>query len=349
MNDYYNRFSANIFVDYTYVQLYNLVFTVAPIVVLGCCDQAVNAPRALAYPGLYRLGINQKRYSTARFWIYILEAVAHAAIIYFVFFGIYSNDPPLERGFSGGQYDFSSSAITTVIIMATLFVGFNTYAWNWIMCVAIGISIVIPIVYLPILSSISSSPLYGVANVVYGQANFWFALPLAILLAILPRYLITFIKQYFFPEDVDIIREMQKYHLDDIKPQKHFGADRQSEEESDEIIPSPIPSPVPGSHNVHQESATTSLPPSPSSPPVSPSPSCSVPMLEITRYNPKDTNTTVATDPETSHSSNQQHNRNGKQPQEVDDQHLADATMLEDTDGHSFDDAVLYTHQHPNQ
>ncbi|KAI8054207.1 hypothetical protein BDF22DRAFT_742133 [Syncephalis plumigaleata] len=324
----YCAFSANIFVDYTYVQLYNLVFTVAPVVVLGCCDQAVNAPRALAYPGLYRLGINQKRYSTARFWVYILEAMAHAAIIYFVFYAIYSNDPPMERGFSGGQYDFSSSVITTVVIMAALFVGFNTYAWNWIMCAAIGISIVIPIVYLPILSSISSSPLYGAANAVYGQANFWFALPLAILLAILPRYLITFIKQYLFPEDVDIVREMQKYHLDGIKPQKHFGADSAFEEQPDEAVSTLH------NHNVHQQQGATAPPP----------PLYPVPMVEITRYDSNDAAIT-ATDPGTS----QQHKRNGKQPEYDDSQHLGDITLLDDTDGHSFDGAVIYTHRHQHQ
>ncbi|RKP13906.1 hypothetical protein BJ684DRAFT_2452, partial [Piptocephalis cylindrospora] len=77
-------FSANLFYDYTYVSLYNLVFTVAPVVILGCTDQAVSAEYALLYPGLYGIGIRQERYNMRRFWLYIVEAVIDAALCFFI-------------------------------------------------------------------------------------------------------------------------------------------------------------------------------------------------------------------------------------------------------------------------
>ncbi|RKP10485.1 hypothetical protein THASP1DRAFT_12761 [Thamnocephalis sphaerospora] len=229
----YCGFSADIFCDYIYVQLYNLVFTLLPVLILGCCDQSINAPRALHYPQLYKLGINQERYNMTRFWLYIVESVAHGAIIFFVFYSIYSQNPPMHDGFTGSIQDFSSAVITVVVVIASLFVGFNTYAWNWMMHAAVWGTIVVTVLFLVVISEIESANLYGVASIIYSQANFWLAVVLSIVLSMLPRYTFMFVKQRFFPEDLDIVREIQKLHLDGIQPQQHYGADSAFEPRKD--------------------------------------------------------------------------------------------------------------------
>jgi phospholipid-translocating ATPase len=191
-----------------------------PVLILGCCDQSVNALRAIHYPQLYKLGIEQRRYNMKRFWIYIIEAIANGAIIFFVFYFIYTYDPLSENGLVSSKQDFSSAVITIVITNAALFVGFNTYAWNWMMHAAVWGTIIVTLAFLAVISNIESADLYGVGSAVYGKASFWLASVIAIIITMLPRYLVTFVKQHFFPEDVDIVREMQKYHLDGISSQR---------------------------------------------------------------------------------------------------------------------------------
>lgn len=213
-------FSANLFYDYTYVSLYNLVFTVAPVVVLGCTDQAVSAEYALLYPGLYGIGIRQERYSMKKFWLYIVEAIADAALCFFIFYGTHTGSGILGVGSGGGgpaetQIGFSSSVATAVILCATLWVGMNTYSWNWFMHVFIALEAAIALIYLVPWHSYPRSTLFGVAGAIYGQPSFWFGLALSLVLVLGPRFVVLSIKQWLWPNDLDVVRERQKYHLDD--------------------------------------------------------------------------------------------------------------------------------------
>lgn len=59
----YSRFSGNIFYDYSFLQLYNVIFTVAPVVVLGASDQDVTSTYLKRYPQVYEVGIDHRLYT----------------------------------------------------------------------------------------------------------------------------------------------------------------------------------------------------------------------------------------------------------------------------------------------
>ncbi|CAG8451897.1 8946_t:CDS:10 [Scutellospora calospora] len=150
-----------------FVQLYNMIFTVAPIVVLGTMDQSVSAKYCLKYPSIYSLGIRKMRYDS-------------------------------------GSIEFSTSVAITAIVIANLFVCFNTYYWNWILWTIITCELVFLFAYVLIYGLFTESPIYGICEQLFSEGIFWFGMAFAILLAGLPRFVITFVKQWWYPDDLDI-------------------------------------------------------------------------------------------------------------------------------------------------
>ncbi|CAG8650823.1 4747_t:CDS:10 [Gigaspora margarita] len=208
----YFRYSANIFYDYSFVQLYNMIFTVAPVVVLGTTDQSVSASYCLKYPSIYSLGIKRMRYSKKLFAIYFLDGIWQSLVVYFTFYFIYSMSVNViaSQGFDAGSIEFSTSVALTVIVTANLFVCFNTYYWNWIVWAIIVSEIVIIFSYVLIYGAFTESPIVGIGQQLIGEGTFWFGMAFAISLAFLPRYVITFVKQWWYPDDLDIVRQIRK-------------------------------------------------------------------------------------------------------------------------------------------
>ncbi|CAG8761122.1 36381_t:CDS:2 [Gigaspora margarita] len=169
-------------------------------------DQSVCDSYCLKYPSIYSLGIKRMRYSKKLFTIYFLDGIWQSLIVYFTFYFIYSmsTNVTASQGLDAGSIEFSTSVALTVIITANLFVCFNTYYWNWIVWAILISEIVI------IFSYVLKSPIYGIGQQLIGEGTFWFGMALAILLAFLPRYVITFVKQWWYPDDLDIFRQIRK-------------------------------------------------------------------------------------------------------------------------------------------
>ncbi|CAI2168723.1 5752_t:CDS:2 [Funneliformis geosporum] len=169
-----------------FVQLYNMMFTVAPVIILGATDQSVGQRYCLQYPCIYSLGIKQARYSKVLFGLYFLDGIWQSLVVYFTFNYIYSLSTNITSidGTSAGTIEFSTAVAVTVVIIANLFVGFNTYYWT--------------------------CPIFGIGQQLFSGSVFWFGMTLAIFMAGLPRYLVLFTKQWWYPDDLDIVRQIRK-------------------------------------------------------------------------------------------------------------------------------------------
>ncbi|CAG8455671.1 8932_t:CDS:2 [Paraglomus occultum] len=207
----YCLFSGNIFYDYSLVQLYNMIFTVGPVIVLGTTDQSVTASYCLRYPGIYSIGIKQLRYNRFRFALYFLDGIWQSLVVYYTFHFIHYNTQGVvsSSAYSTGTDEFSTAVAVTVIIIANLFVGFNTYHWNVFIWVTVFGEIVILLAFVLAYGAFPSLTLYGIGTQIFSQGTFWFGMLFGILAAGLPRYLITFIKQWFYPDDLDIVKQIK--------------------------------------------------------------------------------------------------------------------------------------------
>ncbi|CAG8456461.1 4872_t:CDS:10 [Ambispora leptoticha] len=218
----FSLFSANIFYDYSFVQLYNMIFTVAPVVALGGTDQSVTAHYLMQYPGIYEMGIRQLRYNRPRFALYFLDGIWQSIVVFFTNYMIYafSTNVVSHDGRNAGPTDMSTAVVVNVVIIANLFVGFNTYHWTWFMFAAIAGEILILFVFILVYGIFESSPIYGIGDQVFSEGKFWFGLVFGILVAGLPRCVLSFVKQWWFSDDLDIVRQIKTREMQKRKEEK---------------------------------------------------------------------------------------------------------------------------------
>ncbi|PVU95623.1 hypothetical protein BB559_001942 [Furculomyces boomerangus] len=211
---FYSRFSANFFYELIYIQLYNLLFTVTPVVVLGCIDRPFNYKTALIYTNVYKDGINNEYFSYKKFFMYMLDGLYQSFVCFFGFFTMtgYFNLFTTQTGKVWSSYDVSTAIACAIVICASLTVGMNTWSFSWIMFLSIGFSIFAFFIATIIISLIPGSNVYQVYISLFGTAIFWITLVLVILVALLPRYIYRYYTASLKPKDIDIIREIKILH-----------------------------------------------------------------------------------------------------------------------------------------
>ncbi|CAH1759615.1 5500_t:CDS:10 [Entrophospora sp. SA101] len=164
-----------------FVQLYNMIFTVAPVIVLGAMDQSVSKSYCLRYP----------------------RAAA-------------------------GPIEFSTAVAVSVIVIANLFVSYNTYHWTFFTWASLVVEIFSVFAFVTIYGMFVDSPIYGIGAQLFSEPIFWFGLLFVIWLSLLPRYIITFVKQWWYPDNLDLARQIRKKE----KLEKHSIITREVANES---------------------------------------------------------------------------------------------------------------------
>ncbi|KAK5828928.1 hypothetical protein F5H01DRAFT_270173, partial [Linnemannia elongata] len=202
----YCGFSAMLFYDYTFVSLYNLMLTAVPVLVLGATDQDLTAPYVLRYPGVYKLGIQQKRYNQTRFIIYMLDGVWQSLVVFWFWRGVYGLNVLGTNGFNNSLLEFSTSVAITNVIIASLYVGLHSYHWTWLTHFAVWGSITFLALLIVLYGFIQSSPIYHVAIHLFTYGPFWFMLILSVVTALLARFTALFVSFWWFPDDVHVAR-----------------------------------------------------------------------------------------------------------------------------------------------
>lgn len=213
----YSGWSGNIFYDYSFLQLYNIIFTVAPVVIIGATDQDLTSPYLKHLPYIY--SVRGKLYTKFRFWLYFFDGVWQSVVVFYAFYFLWIGGNPNPNGHSESMLQLSTSVAVTAIVLANIMPGFNTYYWTWWQFTFIGIEILITFLWVVIYGAFPSVSIYGMAKMVFGSWSFWMAFFLAIVVAFLPRYLITFIYQWWFPNVVAKGRHLE-LHEKKIKKQK---------------------------------------------------------------------------------------------------------------------------------
>ncbi len=64
----FNSFDGSYLSEYSYILLYNIVFTSVPVILMGILDQDVDDTVSLAVPQLYRRGILRQEWTQLKFW-----------------------------------------------------------------------------------------------------------------------------------------------------------------------------------------------------------------------------------------------------------------------------------------
>ncbi|CAI2167189.1 19988_t:CDS:2 [Funneliformis geosporum] len=204
-------FSAQYLYDYTYIMLYNLVFTAFPVMFLGAFDQDVDAKISLKYPQLYKRGILQEDFTKSKFWLYVVDAIYQSAVCFFVPFGLFQYGASHATGLTNnGLDDLGTLVAGAVVVTTNLYVGINIMNWTWLAFVVICISILSFYVWVEFYSIWASIGFFRMDLILFSELDFWLGILLAVFISILPRFTVKYLHKSYYPTDTDIIREKVK-------------------------------------------------------------------------------------------------------------------------------------------
>ncbi|PCH37130.1 phospholipid-translocating P-type ATPase [Wolfiporia cocos MD-104 SS10] len=219
----FNSFDATYLYQYTFILLYNLVFTSLPVIVLGAFDQDINAKAALAFPQLYIRGIRGLEYTRLKFWLYMLDGLYQSVIVFFIPYLVWTLG--LAASWNGKTLDSLSDFGTTVsvaaIFAANSYVGLNTRYWTIITWIVVFGSSVIMILWITIYSFFDTPNFNDEVIILFGEVTFWATVLISVIIALAPRFLVKFVKSAYMPLDKDIVREM--WVLGDLKDRLGLG------------------------------------------------------------------------------------------------------------------------------
>nr|ODN93929.1 phospholipid-translocating ATPase [Cryptococcus depauperatus CBS 7841] len=205
----FSSFDATYLFEYTFLLLYNLVFTSLPVGIMGAFDQDVNAAASLNFPQLYKSGIAGLEYTRTRFWLYMVDGLYQSAVIFFIPYLAYGAGESWSHTGrdTNSLWEFGTAVAAAGVLAANGYVGINSKYWTVITWIVYGVSTCLIYLWIPIYSWLSDLPYNGTVGVIYPTFSFWAIVLITTAIAIGPKWLITSFNQSFFPEDKDIIRE----------------------------------------------------------------------------------------------------------------------------------------------
>lgn len=208
---FYCGFTAQYIYDYMYLLFFNIFFSILPLLVLGFLERDLPARRLQAIPQLYRLGIRQSSFNMLLFLLYLLDGLYQSIVCFWVPLLAYSDTAITWAGYPETQTLLGNAMALSIIICTNLYMALNTLSWVAYSFVGIGLTILAVVSFSLVYSFIPSEALYGSWRDMI-DPGFWATILLSITLALAPRYLIKYLQATFRPGDLDIVREVHKFH-----------------------------------------------------------------------------------------------------------------------------------------
>ncbi|ORX51857.1 phospholipid-translocating P-type ATPase [Piromyces finnis] len=230
-------FSAQILFDYSLIMFFNFIFSSMPVMVMGVFDKDLKKETALNKPPLYKsMGIRQKKFTWKRFFAYIADALYQSYICFYIpYFSFFSAN--FSNGLTSDLYYLGTIISCYVITLVNLFVAVNMQSINWLSGVVLLLEIMSFHIYFIVMANLPFAKYATYLKFMFMDINFYALYVLVIVMALFPRFMIKYIRINYFPDDSDIYREIEKYHLVDEDGYDNFTDYTREPEQGPTVIP----------------------------------------------------------------------------------------------------------------
>ncbi|KAJ6986558.1 phospholipid-transporting ATPase 1-like [Populus alba x Populus x berolinensis] len=190
--------------------LYSIIYTSLPTIVVAIFDKDLSRRNLLQYPQLYGAGQRQEAYDRKLFWLTMLDTLWQSVVVFFVpLFAYWAST--IDVPSIGDLWTLA------VVILVNLHLAMDIIRWNWIFHAVIWGSIVATFICVMILDAFPMFVGYWAIFNIMGEGSFWVCLFIIVIAALLPRFVVKVLYQYFTPDDIQIAREAEKFgNLRDI-------------------------------------------------------------------------------------------------------------------------------------
>ncbi|KAI8331238.1 hypothetical protein BC941DRAFT_439399 [Chlamydoabsidia padenii] len=201
-------FSGTMMFDYSYITLYNLVFTSLPCIFAGVLDQDLKAEYSFKFPQLYLMGIRNDKFKSSRFYLTVLDAIYQSAICFGIPYLVFVGGKMSSTGYdTEGVYELGTFIAGIAVIIANALVGFTIFSWTWVMVAVIVISSATFFIWTGLYAQIMTFTFYG-EDMLFREGAFWLCLVITFVICMLPRFITKYYLHMEQPFDNDIIREI---------------------------------------------------------------------------------------------------------------------------------------------
>jgi phospholipid-transporting ATPase len=220
---YPGAYSGTVYFNILWQNLYNLAYASLPILSLSVFDKDVTAESALNNPRLYRDGLEGKHFSIPIFFAWIVAGIYESVILWIAV--VYLHDEYINGVEDGNKNQGTSYDLNTV----------GTTAWNaliWIVLIRVlvfaktwnvflvgsivlsfavwfGTACTIDALFFELILTYN----WGLFPEILGDSTFWLVMVWSVAVTILPHVAYIGVQREFYPEESDIVEEMEKIQL----------------------------------------------------------------------------------------------------------------------------------------
>ncbi|OQR99768.1 phospholipid-transporting ATPase [Achlya hypogyna] len=208
-------FSGQKFYLETGFQVYNVVFTSCPIVLLAILDQDVSDTMALAFPKLYGLGPENACLNARVFTVWIAAALVESVGI--ALLTVYGFERSALFGDSPPMWLIGNVVFTIVVVLANAKLTLFQNAWLWVHYIVYAGSVGLWVATAYVASSwedISGWYWAGMMPTMLGLPVTWLILGLVPIALLLPTYTVLAATTEWRPEYNQLAKEVAKFGLD---------------------------------------------------------------------------------------------------------------------------------------
>ncbi|KAL2337339.1 hypothetical protein Fmac_011785 [Flemingia macrophylla] len=183
--------------------LYSIIYSSLPTIIVGILDKDLGKRTLLKYPQLYGAGQRHEAYNKKLFVLTMLDTLWQSLVIFWApLFAYWSST--VDVASIGDLWTFG------VVVLVNLHLAMDVIRWYWVTHVVIWGSIVATFISVMIIDAIPNLPGYWAFFHAAGTGLFWLLLLGIVIAALLPRLVVKFVYQYYFPNDIQICREAEK-------------------------------------------------------------------------------------------------------------------------------------------
>ncbi|KAI8085080.1 uncharacterized protein BX664DRAFT_338483 [Halteromyces radiatus] len=201
-------FSGTMMFDYSYITLYNLVFTSLPCIFAGVLDQDLKAEYSFKFPQLYLMGIRNDKFKTSRFYLTVFDAIYQSAICFGIPYMLFIVGKMNRHGYdTEGVYELGTFIAGIAVVVANALVGFTIFSYTWVMVLVIVVSSATFFIWTGVYAQFLTFNFYG-EDILFRDGSFWLCLVITFVICMLPRFVTKYYLHMDQPFDNDIVREL---------------------------------------------------------------------------------------------------------------------------------------------
>lgn len=213
----YNGWSGQSLYERWTLALYNVLFTLLPVIVVGFFDRDVSDHMALRYPGLYATSRQRTQFNLWVFLGWLVNSVLHSIVVVVVVAFSHGDGIGDQTGQPQGLWYMGSLSYAAVLLLVTLKLALEIRSWTYLHHIAVWGSFLVFLAFQSVWQVTSAIPFFPFGQevffVIYRQVatgQFYFVLIITVFIALLRDVTWKYVVRAYRPDTYHIIQEVEK-------------------------------------------------------------------------------------------------------------------------------------------